>query len=152
MAYCSATWSVAEAAVAWVSGSTAGAETSPWALSCACIDCSCLRELSVEDAMDSASVERQRSCGSGRGAVRAKARGLDQSALRRIMAVSVVAIVGNSGSMHRGGAGQSRRRRRRVLSRFGSSSVVRLQNVREIAASTRQAFLHVATPRYERAQ
>jgi hypothetical protein len=44
--------------------------------------------------MDSASVERQRSCGSGRGAVRAKARGLDQSALRRIMAVSVVAISG----------------------------------------------------------
>jgi hypothetical protein len=85
MWYCSATWSVTEEAVACVSGFTPGTDWSPWALSCACIDWSCFKELSTDDSIDSAWVERKRNWGSGRVECRASTRGLDQTALRRIM-------------------------------------------------------------------
>jgi hypothetical protein len=85
MWYCSATWSVTEEAVACVSGFTPGTDWSPWALSCACIDWSCFKELSTDDSIESAWVERKRNWGSGRVELRASTRGLDQTALRRIM-------------------------------------------------------------------
>jgi len=86
MCHCSATWSVTDAAVACVSGLRAGTDSSPWALSCACIDWRFFNELSTDDSMDSVSVEMKRNCGRGLDALRAIARGPDPSAVRTIMA------------------------------------------------------------------